>query len=91
MATLYAVEDGNNQALLTERLQNATNKNTGKKVFTLATAMSLMIFYLYAMQCVSTMAVVKRETKSWKWPIFQFIYMGVLAYIGSWIVFQIFS
>lgn len=91
MATLYAVEDGNNQALLTERLQNATNKETGNKVFTLATAMSLMIFYLFSMQCISTMAVVKRETKSWKWPIFQFVYMGVLAYIGSWIVFQIFS
>lgn len=91
MATLYAVEDGNNQALLTERLQNATNKNTGKKVFTLATALSLMVFYLYAMQCISTVAVVKRETKSWKWPIFQFAYMGVLAYVGSWIVFRIFS
>lgn len=91
MATLYAVEDGNDQALLTERLQNARNKETGDKVFTLATAMSLMVFYLFAMQCVSTMAVVKRETKSWKWPIFQFIYMGVLAYIGSWVVFQIFS
>lgn len=91
MATLYAVEDGNNQALLTERLQKATNKETGKKVFTLATAMSLMIFYLFAMQCISTMAVVKRETKSWKWPIFQFMYMGVLAYIGSWIAFQLLS
>jgi ferrous iron transport protein B len=49
-----------------------------------------MVFYVYAMQCMATFAVVKRETKSWKWPIIQLVYMGVLAYVASWIVYQIF-
>jgi ferrous iron transport protein B len=67
-------------------------KNTdGKPVYTLASGLSLMVFYVYAMQCMATFAVVKRETKSWKWPIIQLVYMGVLAYISSWIIFQIFS
>lgn len=90
MATLYAVEDEENEALLRERLQNATFRETGEKVFTLGTAISLMIFYLFAMQCISTVAIVKRETKSWKWPAIQVAYMGVLAYMGSWIATLIF-
>ncbi len=90
MATLYAVEDEENESLLRERLQNATFRETGEKVFTLGTAVSLMIFYLFAMQCISTVAVVRRETKSWKWPSIQIAYMGVLAYFGSWLASVIF-
>ena len=63
----------------------------GSKVYTLATALSLMVFYLLAMQCMSTLAIVKRETKSWKWPAIQLGYMTVLAYSMSWLVYQIFS
>ena len=63
----------------------------GAPIYTLASGLSLMVFYVYAMQCMATFAVVKRETKSWKWPIIQLVYMGILAYVASWIVFQIFS
>ena len=61
----------------------------GKPVFNLASGLSLMIFYVFAMQCMSTLAVVKRETKTWKWPIIQLIYMTGLAYIMSLIVYQL--
>jgi len=53
--------------------------------------MSLLIFYAFAMQCVGTLAVVKRETKSWKWPMIQLFGMGALAYLASFITFTIFS
>jgi ferrous iron transport protein B len=60
-------------------------------VYTLATGVSLMIFYVLAMQCMSTLAVVKRETGSWKWPLIQFVYMTALAYALSWAAYAIFS
>jgi ferrous iron transport protein B len=50
-----------------------------------------MIFYVFAMQCMATLAVVKRETNSWKWPIIQLLYMGVLAYLGAFITFTLLS
>ena len=89
MATLYSVEDENNSSLR-EKLQSAKHPD-GSKVYTLPAALSLMVFYVLAMQCMSTLAVVKRETKSWRWPIIQFIYMTILAYSMSWIVYQIAS
>jgi len=89
MATLYSVEE-NDDSSLREKMQNATHKD-GSKVYTLAAALSLMVFYVLAMQCMSTLAVVKRETKSWKWPVFQFVYMTILAYGTSWIVYEIFK
>jgi len=89
MATLYSVEDEDDNSLR-EKMQAAT-KPDGTKVYTLATALSLMVFYLLAMQCMSTLAIVKRETKSWKWPIIQLVYMTVLAYGMSWLVYQLFS
>jgi ferrous iron transport protein B len=61
----------------------------GKPVFNLASGLSLMIFYVFAMQCMSTLAVVKRETKSWKWPLIQLFYMTGLAYLMSWLVYQL--
>jgi ferrous iron transport protein B len=57
----------------------------------MATSLSLIFFYLLALQCMSTMAVVKKETGSWKWPIIQFVMMGGLAYLVSWIAYQFFS
>lgn len=89
MATLYSVEDEDDNSLR-EKMQAATWAD-GSKVYTLATALSLMVFYLLAMQCMSTLAIVKRETKSWKWPIIQLVYMTVLAYGMSWLVYQLFS
>ncbi|MEI8073112.1 MAG: ferrous iron transport protein B [Bacteroidota bacterium] len=89
MATLYSVEE-NDDSSLREKLQ-AARHDDGTKVYTLPAAVSLMIFYVLAMQCMSTLAVVKRETKSWKWPAFQFFYMTGLAYLMSLLVYQIFK
>jgi ferrous iron transport protein B len=91
MATIYSVDaDGEETRSLLEKMKQ--EKNTfGQPVYTLASGLSLMVFYVYAMQCMATFAVVKRETKSWKWPIIQLVYMGLMAYISSWIIFQIFS
>jgi len=87
MATLYSVEDDNENSSLREKMQNAVRED-GTKVYTLATGISLMIFYVLALQCMSTLAVVKRETKTWKWPIVQLLYMTFLAYTLSLIVYQ---
>lgn len=89
MATLYSVEEENNSSLR-EKLQAARHPD-GSKVYTLPAALSLMVFYVLAMQCMSTLAVVKRETKSWKWPAIQFVYMTLLAYSMSWLVYHLFS
>ncbi len=89
MATLYSVEENDNSSLR-EKLQSAKNED-GSKVYTLAAGLSLMVFYVLAMQCMSTLAVVKRETKSWKWPVIQFAYMTGLAYVMSLLVYFIFK
>ncbi|SDW70139.1 ferrous iron transport protein B [Hydrobacter penzbergensis] len=88
MATLYSVEESDNSSLR-EKLQSARHPD-GRPVYTLAAALSLMVFYVLAMQCMSTLAVVKRETKSWKWPVFQFTYMTILAYSMSFLVYHLF-
>ncbi len=89
MATLYSVEDDGEENLpLKEKMKAATFEN-GEPVYTLATGMSLMVFYVFAMQCMSTLAIVRRETKSWKWPIIQLIYMTALAYVMSWIAYEL--
>lgn len=92
MATLYSVEgDGSKIASVKEKMAQARNPDTGALVFTLPVAFSLMIFYAYAMQCMSTLAVVYRETKSLKWPITQLLYMTAMAYVASFIVYQVLS
>jgi ferrous iron transport protein B len=91
MATLYSVgEDEENGLRLREKMHQAT-KADGTKVYSIGTGVSLMIFYLLAMQCMSTLAVVKRETRSWKWPIIQLLYMTALAYGCSFLAYQILS
>ena len=90
MATLYSVDgDDTKMESVREKMANAKNPLTGQVVFTTATAFSLMIFYAFAMQCMSTMAVVYRETKKIKWPVIQFTYMLVLAYVSSFVVYQL--
>jgi ferrous iron transport protein B len=89
MATLYSVEEGNEDISLREKMQQAKYAD-GSKVYTLPTGLSLMVFYVLAMQCMSTLAVVKRETRSWKWPAIQFVYMTGLAYVMSLLVYHIF-
>lgn len=90
MATLYSVDgDDAHMESVREKMQSARNPETGLPVFTAAVAFSLMMFYAFAMQCVSTIAVVYRETKHWKWPAIQFAYMTGMAYIASLIVYQL--
>lgn len=91
MATLYSVGDEDNTTSIREKMLQAKNPETGDRLYNRATTFSLLIFYAFAMQCMATLAVVYRETKSYKWPIIQVIYMGALAYISSWIVYTIFS
>ena len=91
MATLYSVgeaESGTGETL-TAKMRSA-KRTDGSVVYTRATGYSLMIFYLLAMQCMSTLAVVKRETGSWRWPIIQLLFMTALAYLLSFITYQLF-
>ena len=92
MATIYSVEgaDGDGGEMrLRDKIGAAKDPQTGLPIFTFATAFSLMLFYAFAMQCMSTVAVVYRETKSWKWPIIQLVYMTVMAYIAALIAYQL--
>ena len=91
MATIYSVGDNDEGGLLLKEKMKAAVRPDGKPVFNLASGLSLMIFYVFAMQCMSTLAVVKRETRSWKWPVIQLVYMTGLAYLMSWVVYQIFK
>jgi ferrous iron transport protein B len=90
MATLYSVgeDDVQSSSTLREKMAAAT-KPDGSKIYTAATGISLMIFYVLAMQCMSTLAVVKRETRSWKWPLLQLVLMTALAYLMSWMAFRL--
>jgi ferrous iron transport protein B len=91
MATLYSVgEDASENNNTLRNKMSAAVRPDGSKVYNLATGLSLLVFYVLAMQCMSTLAVVKRETRSWKWPVIQLFYMTGLAYLLSWIVYRIF-
>lgn len=79
------------KATLRERMKKETFIDNGKPVYTLGTALSLLVFYALSMQCFSTLAVVRRETGSWKWAALQFVFMSLLAYVGAWAVYTIFS
>lgn len=79
------------KATLRERMKSEKFSDTGKPVYTLATALSLLVFYALAMQCFSTLAVVRRETGSWKWAALQFGFMSGLAYLAAWAVYVLFS
>ena len=90
MATIYSVEGGDEDVTtIRSKMMSATDVNTGLPIFTFATGFSLMLFYAFAMQCMSTVAVVYRETKSWKWPLIQVVYMTALAYVASLIAYQL--
>ena len=92
IATIYSIGgDLEDDLTIREKLAAQVNASTGEKTFTPATSYSLLVFYVFAMQCMSTLAVVKRETKGWKWPIIQTAYMSALAYLMAFITFQIFS
>ncbi|MBE7178814.1 MAG: ferrous iron transporter B, partial [Mucilaginibacter polytrichastri] len=89
VATIYSVENVDSEQSIREKMASARWADTGKPIYTVATAFSLMVFYAFAMQCMSTLAIVYRETKSWKWPAIQFAYMSGLAYVASLITYQL--
>jgi len=89
MATLYSIQSGaDDQTTIKDRMQQEINPETGQPVFTLAVGLSLMIYYVFAMQCMSTLAIVYRETKGWKWPVLITVYMTALAYLASLLVYH---
>ncbi len=91
LATIYAVHDTSDENILLINRLKTEKRTDGTLVYNLATGCSLMVFYVFAMQCMSTMAVVKRETNSWRWPFIQLLFMGILAYTMSFITYQILS
>jgi ferrous iron transport protein B len=90
LGTVYAVGDDADEATLTQRLQSATHPD-GAKVFTLPMVVGLLIFYACCLQCAATLAVIRRETNSWTWPLFAWMYMTSLGYLGALIAFQVFG
>ncbi len=91
MATLYSVGDTDAGLKTLEEKMREAKRSDGTPVYSLATGLSLLIFYVFAMQCMSTLAIVKRETRSWKYPAIQFAYMFVLAYVSAWAVYVMFK
>ena len=89
MATIYNVENAADEMVqLSDAMKNDLNPSTGLPVFTPLVAVSLMVFYVYAAQCMATFAIIRRETNTWKWPLFMIAYMNVLAYLVSLLVYQ---
>jgi ferrous iron transport protein B len=88
IATIYSIGSAQDDTTIRERLASEVNPETGGPRFTTAVGVSLLIFYTFAMQCMSTLAVVKRETGGWKWPMLQLLCMTGLAYLGAFASFQ---
>jgi ferrous iron transport protein B len=89
MATIYSVgSHSEEENTIKEKMRNEVNSVTGKPIYTFASGISLLLFYAFAMQCMSTLAIVKKETNSWKWPIIQLLFMSGLAYLVALTVFQ---
>lgn len=91
LATIYSVGDAEDEGTIRSRMEAATFADSGEKVFTFATGISLLLFYAVALQCAATVAIVRRETNSWKWTTIQLIGMGILAYLFAFIGFTIFK
>ncbi|KOY52066.1 ferrous iron transport protein B [Polaribacter dokdonensis] len=92
LATIYSVQaDDEDTTTIKQKMASEINPDTGKKRFNFPVGMSLMVFYAFAMQCMATLAIVKRETKTWKWPLIQLFGMAFLAYVSSLLTYQILS
>jgi ferrous iron transport protein B len=90
MATIYSI-GSEDESTIKSRMRAEINPHTGGPMYTPAVAFSLMIFYAFAMQCMSTLAIVKKETNSWKWPLLQLVFMTAVAYISSLLTYQLLS
>ena len=92
LATIYSVgSHSTEETTIKNRMAAEVHPVTGEKVFNFATGISLMLFYAFAMQCISTLAIVKKETNSWRWAIIQLVFMSGFAYIVALIAYQILS
>lgn len=90
LATIYSVgSHSEEEATIKSKMAAEVHPETGDKIFNLATGVSLLLFYAFAMQCISTLAITKKETNSWKWPIIQLVFMSGFAYIVSLIAYQV--
>lgn len=90
LATIYNIgSSGEEEATIKERMAAEVNPATGEKVFNFATGISLLLFYAFAMQCISTLAITKKETNTWKWPLIQLLGMSTFAYVVSLIAYQL--
>ncbi len=90
MSTLYSLDDDAPEDRIIDKMRKDV-KPDGTKVFSLATGLSILVFYAFAMQCISTIAVVYRETASWRWTVFQTVMMSGIAYLSALLVYQIFK
>jgi ferrous iron transport protein B len=90
MSTVYNLGEGGaeEKSADLQKILPLQKRPDGSQVFTPLTAVTLMVFYVFALQCVSTVAIVRRETNSWKWPVFQWFYMGALAWGLAFITYQ---
>ncbi|KIA97735.1 ferrous iron transport protein B [Flavobacterium sp. KMS] len=89
LATIYSVGGTDNEATIKSKMQEEINPQTGEKIFNFASGISLLLFYAFALQCASTLAITKKETNSWKWPMVQLVLMTGFAYITALIAFQL--
>jgi len=88
MGTIYAVGEEADETSLTAKLRSATWPD-GRPVFTLPMVLGLLLFYAWCLQCAATLAIIRRETNSWRWPIFAWTYMTVIGYSGALLIFQV--
>ena len=88
LGTVYAVGDDADESTLSDRLKSTTWPD-GSPVFTLPMVFGLLIFYACCLQCAATLAVIRRETNSWRWPVFAWCYMTAIGYTGALLVFQL--
>ena len=89
LATIYSVGGSDNEATIKSKMQEEINPETGDKIFNFASGISLLLFYAFALQCASTLAITKKETNSWKWPLGQLIFMSGFAYVVALVAYQI--
>ncbi|NND35005.1 MAG: ferrous iron transporter B, partial [Saprospiraceae bacterium] len=88
MATIYSIGSEDDEFRIREHLARQKDPVTGQAIFNYSTALSLLLFFVFAMQCMSTLAVVKKETNSWTWPFIQFTMMTLLAYVVAWFAYN---
>ncbi len=88
LATIYSVGNSDNEETIKNKMAEETDPRTGLKIFNFASGISLLLFYAFAMQCASTLAVTRKETNSWKWPVTQLVIMSGFAYLTALLAYQ---